>query len=181
MQAGVFLVFQTCFLLGWRYWKWNSYGELVESCFGMNRAAILVLSIFPAALQMALCGEPRGKRWLYSPDAFQVWVFQLQIVWILVLEFEREQLCSLGMTESTSLWPGPLDPVVSIESGLCCFIVAVDEALGGESLSALVLLYGGHSPALQFSLSHLLPNFLSWSRRWASSGLIFKVCSSLGL
>lgn len=61
MQAGVFLVFQTCLLLDRRYWKWNSYGELVETCFGMNRAAILALSIFPVALQMALCGEPRGK------------------------------------------------------------------------------------------------------------------------
>lgn len=47
-------------------------GDLVETCFGMNRAAILALSIFLVALQTVLCGEPRGKCWLYSPDAFQV-------------------------------------------------------------------------------------------------------------
>lgn len=59
----------------------------------------------------------------------------------------------------------PVDPVVSVGSGLCCFIVAVDEAFGGEAVSALVLLYSGHSPALRFRLSHLLSSFLCCSRR----------------
>lgn len=165
MQAGVFLVFQTCLLLDRRYWKWNSYGELVETCFGMNRAAILALSIFPVALQMALCGEPRGKCLALQPWCIPGMSFPtINCV---------NSGCGVweGAVVFTCLWPGPIDPMMSIWWGLCGFIVAVDEALGGESLSSLVLLYRGHSPDLQFSLSHLLPNFLSCSRRWASSGL----------
>lgn len=102
-------------LLGRRYWKWNSFGELVETCFGMNRAAILALSVFPVVLQMALCGEPRGKclalqSWCIPGMSFPT-INCLNS--LLVLESEREQLCSLGMTEKMFLWPGPLDPVVS--------------------------------------------------------------------
>lgn len=47
----------------------------METCFGMNRPAILALSISLVCLQAALCGEMRGKCFLYSHDAFQVRIF----------------------------------------------------------------------------------------------------------
>lgn len=65
MPTGVFLVFQACLLLGRR--KWDSCGEVVETCFGVNRAANWALSTFPVALQMAFMWRTKGEMLALRP------------------------------------------------------------------------------------------------------------------